>query len=59
MWVCVGGECQEIVSGDLTVAVGPNRLLDSTWVLAGREELSAKLSEIFAAPWRHLAEGET
>ena len=40
---------QEIVSGDLTVAVGPDRLLDSTWALAGKQELGAKLSELFAA----------
>ena len=29
--------------------MGPNRLLDATWALAGEAELKAKLSEIFSA----------
>ncbi|CAJ1418388.1 unnamed protein product [Effrenium voratum] len=43
----------EVVAGDLTQAVGPGKLLDTPWILAGKEELRNQLAEIFA---RYLCE---
>ncbi|CAE7847715.1 phyA [Symbiodinium necroappetens] len=40
---------EAIASGDRSIAVGPDRLLDATWALAGEAELAEKLSEIFSA----------
>ncbi|CAE8648603.1 unnamed protein product, partial [Polarella glacialis] len=36
----------QLVAGDLTKIVGPGKLLDSPWILAGRSELRAKLVQL-------------
>lgn len=53
---CAEARAEEIVAGDLTVAVGPGKLLDASWVLAGKTDLKATLTEVYVRYLKEILE---
>lgn len=53
---CAEMKAEQIVSGDLTVAVGPGKLLESSWVLAGRMDLKLTLAQVYMIYLKEILE---